>query len=161
MIFANLIGLVGFLILLYATQHKGKQRFLAIDAVGSVVVGIQWILLGATSAALLNGIFLLADSLALLPPKWRRAYPIVYPLTLMVSAISWNGAINIFVALAGLLAFAGRQQETMFRLRWLIIGMALSFLVVGVLAGSWAQIAFSVFYVVANLRQLYFVQPVT
>ncbi len=150
-IVAQVIGTVGIALLLASTLVRRRVLLLGLDAVGSLVMGIHWALLGATAAVGIS-IIVVAMDLAGTDPRraWGRLVIIgALPVACLVVALVWSGPADL-LALIGMAAIAGsRLSRGQIRLRALATASAVPWGLYGVIMGSIPQMIFSTVYFIA------------
>ena len=148
-LWAQIVGGAGFLVLVVAPLTRTRRRFLLLDILGMVPVGIHYLMLKATGGAALCAIYILMDLVAFRlhsSVAMRRIYYGFYPVAAMFTAAAWTGPADLFALAGTLFAVASRQQPGLKLLKFLVFLSAVGWGIYGVLAGSVSQTLFSVFY---------------
>jgi len=154
LIWIQLLGGAGFLILAAAPLLRSKRGFLFADIAGVVPVTAHYMLMGAKAGAAMSAMYFVMDVMALMRDRgpWaRRAYLLVYLAALGVLWLVWEGPVDLLAGAGALLAVAARQQTSTVRLKLLVFASALAWGAYGVIAGSIPQMLFSAFYAASGL----------
>lgn len=150
-IIAQLVGVVGISLLLASTFMRRRAMLLALDAAGSLVMGIHWALLGATAAVAIS-VVVAAMDLAGTDPRNPRGRAVIWasmPVTAILLVVFWSGPVDVLAGL-GLLAIAlSRLSRGQIRLRALAMAASAPWIAYGIVLVSIPQVAFSAAYFVA------------
>ena len=152
------VGIVGFALMILATQMPTRQRVLQVDVVGIAVVTAHWLMLGTVVAAAMNGIYVLIGVLALQLDRgraWRAGYWGLYPLAGGATVLAWAEPYDALALAGTLLSVAARQQRTLRRLRVLTAASGTLWGLYGVIELSIGQMIFSVLFVGGHLIALW------
>lgn len=154
MIYAQLLGGAGFLLLVLATQIGSRREFLIADFCGLVPVVAHYILLDARAGAAMSALYMVIDVTATIddrPTLSRRIFLGHYGLAAVLVAVTWRGSADLFALFGTLAAILSRQQERMRPLLLLIVVSCVGWGLYGFLAGSVSQVAFSTVYAAFSL----------
>jgi hypothetical protein len=152
--FAQVLGGVGFALILLAPLARARALFLALDIAGLVPVSLHYWMLDAPTGALLCLLYVFVDVVSIWLPgraSVRRAYFGLYPLAAL---LTWLAFVDLrdLLALAGtLIAVASRQQSNNAALKALIFASAFGWGAYGVAVGSVSQVVFSCIYAATSL----------
>lgn len=148
-LWAQVIGAIGFTLLIIAPLTHSRRSFLILDIIGIVPVGVHYLMLDAPLGAALCATYVAMDIVATSlhrSQNARAAYYLFYPAALALSYWTYQTAIDL-TALAGtLLAVASRQQLNLVALKMLVFLSAFGWGAYGLLTGSMAQLVFSSLY---------------
>ncbi len=148
-LWAQIIGAIGFALLIIAPLTHSRRSFLALDIIGIVPVGIHYLMLDAPIGAALCATYVVMDIVAAgihRSQNVRAAYFLFYPAALALSYWTYQTVADL-TALAGtLLAVASRQQLNLVALKMLVFLSAFGWGAYGWLTGSVAQLVFSSLY---------------
>ena len=150
-IIAQLVGVVGIALLLASTFMRRRSMLLGLDAAGSLVMGIHWMMLGATAAVAIS-VVVAAMDLAGTDPRSPRGRAVIWasmPVTALLMAIFWSGPVDLLAGLGLLAIAASRLSRGQIRLRALAMAASAPWIAYGILLMSIPQVAFSAAYFVA------------
>jgi len=148
-LWAQILGGAGFLVLVVAPLTRTRHRFLLLDILGMVPVGVHYVMLKATGGAALCAIYILMDLIAFhlhSSVAMRRIYYGFYPVAAIFTAVAWTGPADLLALAGTLFAVASRQQPGLTLLKFLVFLSAVGWGAYGILAGSVSQTLFSLFY---------------
>jgi hypothetical protein len=150
-ILTQLVGFVGYGLLLGATLARGRLRLLAIDASGGTVLVGHWLMLGALAGVTMNALYTAID-LAGLDPTSRRGRMLLVaavPAAALLTWAFWQGPADLLATAGVLFAVASRASRSQVRLRGLAMVGCIPWGLFGVVNMSIPQIIFSAVYFVA------------
>lgn len=145
---AQAVGVVGIALLLASTLMRTRAMLLALDAAGSLVMGIHWALLGGTAAIAISAVVVVMD-FAGTDPRSARGRAIIWlsiPVTAILIAVFWSGPVDLIAALGMLGIAASRLSYGQVRLRALAMAACVPWIIYGVILVSIPQVTFSVLY---------------
>lgn len=150
-IITQVVGFVGYGLLLGATLARRRLRLLAIDATGGAVLILHWAMLGAIAGVTMNALYTAID-LAGFDPTSRRGRLMLaaaVPATALLTLLFWQGPTDLLAAAGVLFAVASRASRSQVRLRALAMAGCIPWGIFGVINMSIPQIIFSTVYFVA------------
>jgi hypothetical protein len=154
---AQLLGAVGFIVMLIAARRRNRTALLALDAFGVALVSLHWVLLQEWAAAWLNSLYVAINVGAVAFVSERgshRAYLALYPMAAAVVLVSFHGATDVLALAGTILAVLAKQTADLARLRALIIVSGLCWGLYGMLASSIPQVVFSAVFVATHAYEL-------
>ena len=159
MILIQIIGGVGFGVLILATQVRRRRTFLIADFAGLVPVVAHYVMMDAYAGAAMSGLYMLVDLCAVLiadrPVLLRRAFWGFHGLAIALVAVTFAGWIDLLALFGTIAAVASRQQKYMRPLLGLIVVSCVGWGLYGLLVGSVAQVVFSVTYAAFSLLGIF------
>lgn len=150
-IIAQLVGALGISLLLASTLMRTRPMLLAVDAAGSLVMGVHWALLGAPAAVAISVVVAVMD-LAGTDPRDPRGRVVVWasvPVTALLLGVFWGGPVDLLAGLGLLALAASRLSMGQVRLRALAMASSVPWMAYGAMLMSIPQMAFSAAYFVA------------
>jgi hypothetical protein len=154
MIFIQLLGGAGYIILLLATQISTRRGFLIADYCGLIPVATHYALLGAPVGAAMSILYMLIDMTAVFENRAkfiRHLYLVYYILAIILAGITFQQATDLFALFGTLAALISRQQSQMHHLLLMIVVSCVGWGLYGIFAGSVAQVVFSMVYALFSL----------
>lgn len=145
---ANALGLAGFAILMAAPLARRRRRFVAIDAAGLAPVIAHYLWLNAAAGAAYSALYAVMNIAALVcegRTLRRAAWALAVAAAALIPAFGADLAA-VIAAGATIAAFLARTREDHRARNVLVAASAAGWLSYGLLAGSWAQAAFSSVY---------------
>ncbi len=152
-VLAQVVGGVGFGLLVLSTFARARLRFLLIDIAGLVPVIAHYVILAAPVGAALSAFYMLSDVVAAFSERRaaRVAFWLFYPLAVAIGWVFWAGPADLLAIVGTVLAVAARHQRSVWRIQALILVSTIGWGTYGLLVGSVVQVAFSMIYGVAAL----------
>ena len=103
---AQVVGAVGVILFLVSFQIKSNRALLAIQWMADFMFCVQFILLGAYSGCLSLAVMLLRNIILMCREKhrwaqWNRWLPVLVILTVVFTAITWDGLKSLLPMIAG------------------------------------------------------------
>ena len=150
-ILTQVLGFVGYGLLLGATFARRRLALLAIDASGGAVLILHWAMLGAIAGVTMNALYTAVD-IAGFDPYSRRGRMVLIsavPVAVALVAVFWTGPSDLLAGMGLLFAIWSRASRDQVRLRAIAMVGAIPWGLFGVVHMSIAQIAFSAIYFVA------------
>lgn len=138
----EILGLLGILASIVAFQCKSHGKVLFYRAMNEVFFGIQYILLGAYTGAMMDGIgcfrnYLFAKNVR--RGKSNRTFVVAFSLLFTVlGLLTWDGAKSVLVIAAKVLSTAAYGNKNLFIVRTVILLTSSSWLAYNLLVGSYA-----------------------
>ncbi len=150
---AQLVGGVGFGLLVYSTFARTRLRFLLTDITGLVPVIVHYVMLAAPVGAALSAFYMLSDVAAAFSERRaaRIVYWLFYPLAVIIGWFFWAGPADLLAIVGTVLAVAARHQRSVWRIQALIMVSTIGWGTYGLLVGSLVQLIFSTVYGAAAL----------
>lgn len=104
---AQVVGAVGVILFLVSFQIKSNRALLAIQWMADFMFCVQFILLGAYSGCLSLAVMLLRNVILMCREKhrwaqWNRWLPVLVGLTVLFTAVTWDGAKSLLPMIAGI-----------------------------------------------------------
>jgi Bacterial inner membrane protein len=145
---AQLVGTVGYGLLVLATFARTRTRFLVVDIAGLVPVVVHYAMLDAPAGAALSAFYMASDTVAALAARRlaRLAFWLFYPLAGLIGWLFWTGPADLLAIGGTLLAITARHQRPLWRIQALIAASSIGWGLFGLMVGSAAQIGFSLVY---------------
>lgn len=150
---AQIVGAVGFGLLVVATFAKTRTRFLLIDIAGLAPTAIHYVMLNAAAGAALTAFYMASDAVAALAGQRaaRAVYWVFYPAAGLVGWIFWAGPSDLLAIGGTILAVAARHQRPVWRIQTLVVASTIGWGAYGFVSGSYVQVIFSSVYGAAAL----------
>lgn len=150
-IIVQLIGLLGYGLLLASTLARRRLVLLGIDAGGGGVLILHWALLGAIAGVTMNALYTAVDVAGFDPRSRRGRIALIasVPVAVALVMVFWQGPSDLLAGAGLLFAIASRSSPGQIRLRTLAMVGCIPWGLFGVVHGSIPQIAFSSIYAVA------------
>jgi len=150
-VLTQLVGFLGYGLLLGATLARRRLSLLAIDASGGAVLIVHWAMLGALAGVTMNALYTAVD-IAGFDPRSRRGRVVLaaaVPATAALVVVFWQGPADLLAAAGVLFAIASRASTGQVRLRALAMIGCIPWGIFGVINWSLPQVIFSTAYFIA------------
>ena len=116
-----------------------RKYILAVQAAGSGLFGLHYLLLGAWTGAIMCAAAIVQSVTAVLVTKRNVRFGIAgftLLVTLTLTVLTWGGLRSAVAQMAGLLSLSGRLQCDAQRLRWFFLGSVFCSMTYNLLVGS-------------------------
>ena len=150
-VITQLVGFLGYGLLLGATLARRRLSLLAIDASGGAVLIVHWAMLGALAGVTMNALYTAVD-VAGFDPRSTRGKMILagaVPMTAALVVVFWQGPADLLAAAGVLFAIASRASVGQVQLRALAMIGCIPWGIFGVINWSLPQVIFSTVYFIA------------
>ena len=114
-VWAQIIGFIGYLFLIYAPHLPTKQKIMQFELLACCILTFQWFLLGQPVLMFSNmiGIVSLAVALSRLDPRCKNfLFLALYPLSLLFMAYIWQGTLLDVLTIIALIGSISRAVST-------------------------------------------------
>lgn len=118
---------------------RNRKRILAIQAVGSSLFGLHYLLIGSGTAAAMCAAGIIQGVTAAVVARRSVRLGIVGATLLAgfaMTVLTWHGLPSAFAQAGGLLSASGRLQRDAQRLRWLFLGSEMCWTTHNLMVGS-------------------------
>ncbi len=118
---------------------RHRKRILAVQAVGSSLFGIHFLLIGSSTAAAMCAAGIVQGVTAAVVARRGVRLGIVGATLLAgaaVTVLTWHGLPSAFAQAGGLFSASGRLQRDTQRLRWLFLGSEMCWTTHNLMVGS-------------------------
>ena len=150
---AQLIGAIGYGLLVLATFARTRFRFLLLDFLGLIPTAVHYVMLAAPAGAALTAFYMCADAVSALPAQSRKRllYWAFYPLVVVLTWAFWTGPVDLLAGTGTALAIVARHQTLTWRIQALVCLSTIGWGTYGFMVESLAQVVFSIVYGTAAL----------
>ena len=152
--FTDIVGLLGFGMLLGSTATSNTRVFAAIDLMACLAIAIHDGLLSSVSGAFLSLAYCVGGTIRLLLKRDampREAYSTIALAVVATALFAPIGWADLFAVIGSGLAIVARRQSEMIRTNLMIGASAVFWGLYGMLVGSESQVIFSSLYMTASL----------
>lgn len=161
-VFAQIVGILAILFFALSPQQKTKKKVLIFQAFSSVLYAIQYILLGAFSAAATNTIGLIKNLVFYSYTKEDKDIPVlalvIYSAIIIVSGIlTFNGILSVFPIILSLFYAYGVWQSNLKIYRGISVIGAIAWIIYNFAVGAYVSVignAFQLFSAIIAVWRL-------
>lgn len=157
-ILAQCVGILGYGIVIGATQLKNRSHLLFFEALGGMVIALQWLILSVPILMLMNVAYALICLLGILRTTHKRG-EIIFLLSIPIMAITlslgWqNDWISYITAFAGALYLLSRYSQHIVYTRGYALSGSSIWFVLNSVSGSIPGCLCNILYISGHARQL-------
>lgn len=153
-IMAQILGILAILVFSLSPQQKTKNKILIFQLFSSILYCLQYFILGAFSAVVINIIGAIKESIFYLYTKKDKDIPVkillIYTIIIIISGIiTFTDIFSIFPAFLAILATYGTWQKSLKKYRILVVISIILWTVYNFVVGAYVNVIGNAFQLVS------------